>query len=461
MEQIKMEYININTIKPNNYNPKKMTIEEEDEIKKSIERFGIVDPLIINSAENRDGFLIGGHQRYKIYKKLGYKKVPVIKLKIKDIEKEKELCLRLSKNIGSWDINLLANFTEEKLKSYGWLESEMDDIFGIEMDEEFDYQAKLNEAVENIKGVKTGDIWQMGYHKLIVGNSTNKENWERLLGNERFELMETDPPYRIGYGKGNRKQTKGTEKRMILKKTRVYTTIGITDKDGKGELMDVPEYDEWLSIAKDFQNPLGSNIMVFESWKNAIDLWQAIQKYWKIRNQIIWYMPQRNQGFAAKYKFHSKYDIAPIADQGNSIKNQEYEEDLDKYLEESGQKFIDNYEVILYGNKGKSEWGKEKGTKWADMGDHITENINSNVSVGQGLIFGTKPISILIPYIKILSKRGGIVMDPFGGSGSTLIACEVMKRKARLIEINPSYAEVIINRWEKFTKSKAVKIEGK
>ena len=110
-------------------------------------------------------------------------------------------------------------------------------------------------------------------------------------------------------------------------------STGETSKDGKPkgfgykqnrtykgvESEGVPEYDEWLSIANDFQNPKGANIMIFENWKNTVELWQAIEKYWKIRNMIIWWLPNRHQGFSARHKFFSKYDIAPLADKGNAV----------------------------------------------------------------------------------------------------------------------------------------------
>ena len=198
--------------------------------------------------------------------------------------------------------------------------------------------------------------------------------------------------------------------------------------------------------------------MIFENWKNSVELWQSLEKYWKVRNQIIWWLPNRCQGFSSKHKFFNKYDVAPLADKGKATNNNEYERELDDYLKEKGQKLLDSYEVILYGQKGKSYWDKKKGTKWATVSDHITAPAETGKSSGQNIIFGTKPLSILVPYIKILSPRNGIVMEPFTGSGSTIIGCEIMKRKCRAIELSPLYAEVIIARWEKFTNLKAIKL---
>ena len=497
-ENIKIEYIDIRLLKPNEYNPKNISEKEKMELENSIKEFGIVDPLIINKAKNRNGIIIGGHQRYKIYNKLKFLKVPVVYLDIPDIKKEKELCLRLSKNLGEWDLDLLVDFDESLLKNIGFEENELDNIFGMEIDEEFDLNAEIEKSKQNIRGVKNGDIWQLGKHRLIIGDSTLKENWERLLGEERFDLMFTDPPYRIGYGIGTRKQK--TKDGFKLQRLRTYSKIGKTTKEGKEfdeeksvlkpifgvkknrvylgtqkRESGVPEYEEWLSIANEFQNKKGANVMIFENWKNVVDLWLSVEKYWKICNMIIWHLPNRMQGFSAKHKFYSKYDIAIVGDK-NGIENGEYEEEFDDFMQNKGMKFLNSYEIGIYGKVGDSEWYKKENKKllveksgnyagkimksqWSKITDHITFPADTLKSTGQNLIFGTKPVNILIPYLKALSPRNGIVMEPFGGSGSTIIASEIMKRKCRAIEIEPLYGEVIINRWEKFTNQKAKKLK--
>ena len=128
--------------------------------------------------------------------------------------------------------------------------------------------------------------------------------------------------------------------------------LGVDRKGG------VIEYDSWLSIANEYQNSKGVNVMIFENWKNTVDLWQAIEKYWKIKNQIIWWLPNRNQGFSAKHRFFSKYDIAPLAGEGEV--NEQYEQELEEYIQTKGQKLLDTYEVILYGNKVYRDWETDR-----------------------------------------------------------------------------------------------------
>ena len=119
-KNIKVVYVNINELKESEYNPRQATKKEYDDLKKSIERFGFVDPLIVNSAANRKNIIIGGHFRYRVAKDMGIKEVPVVYVNVPDIEKEKELNLRLNKNTGEWDFKLLANFDEKLLLDVGF-----------------------------------------------------------------------------------------------------------------------------------------------------------------------------------------------------------------------------------------------------------------------------------------------------------------------------------------------------
>lgn len=118
----------------------------------------------------------------------------------------------------------------------------------------------------------------------------------------------------------------------------------------------------------------------------------------------------------------------------------------------------EEYETALYAIAGKPQWeGYQHGKKYQPT-DFIEANAADEKSSGQAIIFGVKPIEILIPYIKVLTKRGDLVVEPFGGSGSTLIASTKLKRRCYLMEKSPVYAEVIMNRWEKSTGLKREKL---
>ncbi len=431
-------------------NPRQASEKEEADLNKSLAKFDLAEPLVINTNNE----VIGGNFRLRLLREKGVQEVDV-RVPDRKLTKQEvnELNLRLNKNQGHWDTDLLANFSEDLLKDVGWSPDELDETFGVATTETFDFEKEYRKAVGKPKHARVGDLWQLGEHRLLIGDCAKKENWRRLLGDERFDFLFSDPPYKIGANMGDTKV--GSHKYGFKTKTKGgFGYKGLREYRGLKERGGVPPYDRWLSIANEFQNPKGANVMVFENWKNTPELWHALEKYWKIRNMVIWWLPNRSQGFSAPHRLFSKYDIAPLA--GDGVSNEEYEKELDDYLLAKGQKLLDTYEVCLYGQKGQSAWDKRKHTRWARVSDHVTWSAETGKSSGQGLIFGTKPVQILVPYAKILSPRGGIVMEPFGGSGSTLIACEIMKRKCRAIEIDPFYTEVIIARFEKFSGTKAV-----
>lgn len=452
-------------------NPNVNTERQFGNLKKSIKRDGYVEIIVVDT----DGTIVAGAHRHKALMEMGAADQEIdVRVPSRKLTKEEFERYLIASNAlhGEWDLDLLAGFDEFFLADIGFSDEELDNIFGLDVEEDFDAQKALDKAVKNPKGIKKGDLWQLGEHKLIIGDSTDRKIWEKLLGNERFDFLFSDPPYKLSYSVKRVRKIR-TADGARLKRSRPYIEVGETNAEGKPKGFGfkqnrvyagveahggVPEFDEWLSIANDFQNPVGANVMIFENWRNAVELWQAMEKYWKIRNQIIWWLPNRCQGFSSKHKFFNKYDIAPLADKGKPANNEEYEKELDDYLKEKGQKLLDSYEVMLYGQTRNSYWDKKKGTRWATVSDHVTAPAETGKSSGQNIIFGTKPVSILVPYVKILSPRNGIIMEPFTGSGSTIIASEIMKRKCRAIELSPLYAEVIVNRWEKFTGKKARKI---
>lgn len=161
-ENLKIVQVGVHELKPATYNPRKWTDEAISGLKESISRFGLVDPILVNRADNRKNIVIGGHFRLKVAKDLGYKEVPVVYLNIPDINKEKELNIRLNKNLGDWDINLLADFDESFLSELGFSSEDLDDIFEVEDDPEiFDLQKELKKLnIKNIS-VKKGDIYEL------------------------------------------------------------------------------------------------------------------------------------------------------------------------------------------------------------------------------------------------------------------------------------------------------------
>lgn len=437
-EKLSIVYIPISSLQPSTYNPRKISKEGMEQLKESISRFKVVDPLIVNSAPGRKNVVIGGHMRLRAAKELGYKEMPVVFVSIPDIEREKELNIRLNKNIGEFDWNLLADFSEEFLTDIGFSSEELDDIFGIdESPEIFDLQEELAKLKIDKIEVKKGDIWQLGNHRLMCGDSTIAKDILKLMDRNQADFCFTDPPYILSYLQGRKRHGKATEGFGYKRDRRYLETESLP-----------PDFTEkWMGNIEKIQNE-NFSIIVFENWKNLPTIWAGIEKRWKIRNLIIWHTPNRNQGFAAKYKFFSKFDIALLGTGG----------DVELNLKREPELLQNEYEAALFATKGAPHWEGYKQGKKICPTDFIHFNTADEKSSGQAIIFGVKPLEILIPHIKVLTKRGDLIIEPFGGSGSTLIAAEKLKRRCYLMEKSPVYCEVIKGRWEKLTRQKAKKI---
>ena len=178
-KNIKIEYVSVNTLKSAEYNPRKWDKEAESQLKESIGKYGIVDPLLVNSAEERKNIVIGGHFRLSVIKELGITDVPVVYINIPDIEKEKELNIRLNKNTGEFDWDLLANFDESFLANVGFSSEERDEIFAIEeTPEQFDLEKELNKLKIDKITIQKGDVYDLDGSKLMCGDSTIAEDME-------------------------------------------------------------------------------------------------------------------------------------------------------------------------------------------------------------------------------------------------------------------------------------------
>jgi len=436
---LQVVYVPVSELKVADYNPRKWSKDQLDQLKESIKKYVFVDPLVCNNDPNRKNVLIGGHMRVKAAKELGVKLIPVVYITISDLEREKELNIRLNKNQGEFDMNILKNFNEKFLANIGFNSEELDEIFDLgDQPEFFDLNKELEKLkITNIETQK-GTVYQLGDSKLMCGDSTIEQDILALMSGEKADMCETDPPYLLNYLSGKKKHGKATEG-FGLKRDRKYLETDILPPDFT---------EKWMANVNKVQKE-DFSIMVFENWKNTRTIWEEMERYWKIKNMVIWHVPNRVQGFAAKYKFFNKYDFAMLGVSNNKVKiNENPEEEL----------LQNEYETALYAISGKPHWESyEKGKKIqpTDFIEHIAADEKSS---GQGIIFGTKPVEILLPYIKVLTKRGDLVIEPFGGSGSTLIAAIKLKRRCFVMEKSAVYTEVIKKRWENFTKQRAVKI---
>ena len=439
--KLEVSYLPIEKLKVANYSPRKWNKKQLKDLKDSIKSFDVVDPLIVNNHKDRKNIVIGGHMRLKAIKELGHKEVPVVYVNL-DKEKEKELNLRLNKNHGEWDFDLLSEFDETLLSSIGFDSVELDDIFLDEdVPEKFDIEKALEKiGIEEIE-IQEGDVYQLGKHRLMCGSSCNRDDMLKLMNDKQANACITDPPYRLKIYSRNNKAQEDDSKKGYFGSMGNRAYIGTND---------LPEdfTAQWMTNVKEIAHK-DFHILVYEMWRNLREIWNCIEEQsWNVKNMIVWHTPNRTQGFSAKYRFFSKHDIAMVGGSEDAPINMEEEEEL----------LQNEYETALYAIQGCPHWEPyKKGKKYLPT-DFISHVVSDEKSSGQSVVFGTKPIEILIPYIKIMTKRDDIVLEPFGGSGSTLIASNKLKRTCYIMEKQPIYAQVIIKRWENLTGDKAVKL---
>lgn len=438
--QLDITQVDITTLNPSIYNPRKWSDQQKKDLKESIKRFGLVDAILVNRATERMGTVIAGHFRLAMAKELGYTTVPVVFIDIPDIEREKELNIRMNKNTGEWNLELLAEFDESFLTDIGFSSEELDDIFPTETNtEQFDLEKELKKLdIQNIT-VQKGDIYELDGSRLLCGDSTIPEDMQKLMNGQKADMCLTDPPFILAYLKGKTKGKEGVTTGFGAKKNRRYL-----------ETEEIPPdfTEKWMGNIHDVAKE-NFSIICYENWKNIPTIWGEMEKYWKIRNMIVWHVQNRMQGYTHKNRFYNKHDIAMV---GSS-------ENIEATIEDEGELLEEKYETALYAISGKPHFeGYEKGKKICPT-DFIDYKCDDEKASGQGIIFGTKPPEILIPYVKVLTKRGDLIVEPFGGSGSTLISAIRMQRRCYIMEKCPTYAEVILRRWEMETGKKPVKIQ--
>jgi len=417
--KIKIVQVDINTLIPAEYNPRKHTELEFNHLADGFKNFGIVDPLIVNGAKDRFNVVIGGHFRLEVAKKLGYTHVPVVYVNIPDVEKEKELNLRLNRNTGEWDFELLKSFDVELLLDVGFDDADLshiwDENLGVE-DDNFD----IEKAIEELKTpqTKSGDLIRLGNHFLYCGDATDAESVVKLVGKNKIDILCYDPPYNISldYNKGI-----GTNGKYGGKLT----------QDNKSD----EEYRQFLYSALKNGLEVAQNDCHVFCWcdETYIGLVQGLYRDLGIENKRVCSWVKNNQNVTPQIAFNKAYEPCVYGIKGNP------------YLASS----VTNLNELL---------NKELGTG-NRLPDDILDLFNiwlvKRVPSAEYEHPTQKPPSVYEKALRRCSKPGDTILDLFGGSGTTLIACEQLKRRTFLCEIEPIFCDVIIKRFKELTGKEA------
>ncbi len=203
-QQIEIVQVPISLLHESEYNPRRMTEDQERHLTESIKRFGLSSPLIVNKFKGRENILISGHQRYKIAKKIGMNEVPVVYLEL-DPKSEQELNLRFNANICEWNTDLLKELDLKLILDVGFDDQTLSDMWDSALEiENDDFDIEKEIEIAKTTDIKTGDMFILGNSRLICGDSTDPEVVKKLVGNEKMDLIISDPLFNINlsYDKG-------------------------------------------------------------------------------------------------------------------------------------------------------------------------------------------------------------------------------------------------------------------
>ncbi len=386
---LKIEMMDIGKLVPYKNNAKLHPQEQIDQIKSSIQQFGNNDPIAID----KDNVIIEGHGRMLALEQLGHKEVPVIKLGHLSDEQRKAYTLihnQLTMNSG-FDLELL--------------KIELDDIVNIDMTEfdfDYDFPEDDEEVVEDeFDGEipekpksKRGEIYQLGNHRLMCGDSTKEEDVQKLMGGTRVDLLLTDPPYNVDY----------------TGKTKDALKIENDKKDDS-------EFRQFLVDAFKSADSVMKPGAVFYIWHADSEGYNfrgaCFDIDWQVRQCLIW---NKNVMVMGRQDYHWKH------------------------------------EPCLYGWKpgGSHLWASDRKQTTVLNFDRPTVNKEHPTM---------KPVKLFDYQMQNNTKKEDVVLDLFGGSGTTLVAAEQNGRVSYTMEYDPRYIDVIINRWEELTGEKAVLVE--
>jgi DNA modification methylase len=375
-------------LNPAKYNPRKDLKPgdpEYEKLKKSMETFGYVEPIVWNK---RTGHIVGGHQRFKVLKHQGHTEIECVVVDL-DEQQEKALNIALNKVSGEWDLPKLADLISElddgifDVSITGFDAAEIEHLFSQVHDkdvkeDDFDVGKALKEPVFS----QPGDLWLLGRHRLLCGDSTKAETYAKLMDGKQANLVVTDPPYNVNF-------TAGRENERLIK---------------NDNLSDGDFYQFLLAAFKNIYQTLvdGGALYVFHADTEGLNFRKAVKEVgFHLAGVCIWVKDSLVLG-RSDYQWQ--------------------------------------HEPVIYAWKptGRHRWyaDRKQTTVWQfDRPKRSEEHPTM------------KPVALCAYPIQNSSAPNGIVLDPFGGSGSTLIACEQTDRLCYTAELDEKYCDVIVKRY--------------
>ena len=449
---MELRKVQLSELKPAAYNPRvplKPGDPEYEALALSIERNGYIEPIVVNS----DLTIISGHQRRTVMMDLGRTEAEVIVVDIKDPEREKAANIALNKITGRWDekalYDLLIDLEQAgaDLAETGFSTDDLQELFtNIDLEtqaNEDGYDAGRAIAEKEAAGpprTKYGDIWELGEHRLMCGDAADFSDVSLLMAGAEADLIITDPPYNVDY-EAKDKSLESAYKRNTTRKVNEIIGDRMDDDEFYNFLFRV--FSNYCDIAK-----AGAAVYVFHADIEGLTFRQAFDASgFALKQVLIW---EKNQFVIGRQDYHWRHE--PI---------------LYGWKEGAAHYFIDDRHqdtVIIEDDIDFSAMKKQ------DLVAYI-EKIRSDLAARTSVQYEKKPaksdmhptmkpVALVGRFIQNSSRHRENVVDLFAGSGTILIAAEQLHRVAYLMELNPVYCDVIIDRWEDFTGRKARQVRG-
>jgi len=388
---MKVDQIAISKIKANPNNPRLIKDDKFAKLVQSIKDFPEmldIRPIVVNA----DMVVLGGNMRLKACKEAGLKQVPVIVADNLTNEQQREFIIKDNVSGGEWDWDMIANeWDVEQLDSWGL---DVPDFVREELEAEEDDFNVPDGGIET--DIVLGDLFEIGEHKLLCGDSTQTDTFENLFGTQMADLVVTDPPYNVDY-------TGKTKDALKIE----------NDKKADGD---------FYQFLYDFYTALGSHTKAGGSW-------------------YVWHADSEGANFRKA-----------MSDAGIMVKQCLIW--VKQTMVMGRQDYQWKHEPCLYGWKEGASHGWYSDRKQTTVLNFDRPQRNTEHPT-------MKPIPLFAYLIGNSSKQGDIVADGFGGSGTTMVACHQMNRKAYLVEFDPKYCQVIVDRMMKLDPSIEIKRNGK
>lgn len=434
MKNVKIQYLNIDELTPYAQNARKHGEADVAAIRESIRAFGFNDPVGVWGDQN---IIVEGHGRVLAARQLGLKEIPCIRLDHLTDEERRAYTLAHNKTaeLSEWDFDVQAAELE------GITDIDMG-LFGFEMETEEEPEVQEDDFSPEIPEearVKLGEIYRLGEHRLMCGDSTKGSDIEKLMGGVEADMLLTDPPYNVGLGMNQGHPERPSE--MAARRRRTDGKVIQNDLFQEEEDFVSFIFNAFMSAMK--ATKAGGAFYIWYAPTQALNFLTACRRAgMKIRQEIIW-----NKGTFALVRQDYQWKHEPCLygwkdGAGHYFADLRTETTVIPDAEEINPKKMKKEELVklctdLLSDKIPTTVIKED--KPSRSEEHPT----------------MKPVKLFARLIKNSSRKGDTVLDIFGGSGTSIIACEQLGRRCYMMELDPKYCDVIIDRWERFTGQKA------